>query len=362
MCGIAGIVRWDGQPVREDEIRAMCGVMAHRGPDDEGVTSARAWRSACGGSASSISTAATSRSRTRTAPSGSSSTARSTTTRSCGATSSGAGTRSGPPATPRRSSTSTRTSARAASIACAACSRFAIWDTRRRQLLLARDRLGIKPLYYCERDGELRLRLGAEADPAAARGRAVARLGIGRPSLHHRSRRRRREHRQRRARSSSRRASPSRARGATLRIERYWDVDFAPERARDRGGVRRASCASCSPRRSTLHQISDVPVGAFLSGGIDSSAVVAMMARPTDVDRSRRSRSASPKPSYDELPLRATGRRRVRHRSPRPGAAPRRRADRRGPRPGISTSRSATRPRFRPTWCRSSPPSTSRSC
>ena len=37
MCGITGIVRWDGQPVREDEIRAMCGVMAHRGPDDEGV-------------------------------------------------------------------------------------------------------------------------------------------------------------------------------------------------------------------------------------------------------------------------------------------------------------------------------------
>src|SRR6185503_2497939 len=37
VCGIAGIIRWDGQPVREDEIRAMCGVIAHRGPDDEGV-------------------------------------------------------------------------------------------------------------------------------------------------------------------------------------------------------------------------------------------------------------------------------------------------------------------------------------
>src|SRR5215470_4602893 len=37
MCGIAGIVRVDGRPVLEGEIRAMCGAMAHRGPDEEGV-------------------------------------------------------------------------------------------------------------------------------------------------------------------------------------------------------------------------------------------------------------------------------------------------------------------------------------
>ena len=37
MCGIVGIVRWDRAPVAEEEIRAMCGAMVHRGPDEEGV-------------------------------------------------------------------------------------------------------------------------------------------------------------------------------------------------------------------------------------------------------------------------------------------------------------------------------------
>src|SRR4030095_16296584 len=37
MCGIAGIVRSDGRPIDRDELRDMCRVMVHRGPDDEGV-------------------------------------------------------------------------------------------------------------------------------------------------------------------------------------------------------------------------------------------------------------------------------------------------------------------------------------
>jgi asparagine synthase (glutamine-hydrolysing) len=37
MCGIVGILRFDGRPVREDEIQAMNGTIRHRGPDDDGV-------------------------------------------------------------------------------------------------------------------------------------------------------------------------------------------------------------------------------------------------------------------------------------------------------------------------------------
>src|SRR5688500_7846039 len=37
MCGIAGIVRWNDEPVFEHEIRTMCDLMVHRGPDDHGI-------------------------------------------------------------------------------------------------------------------------------------------------------------------------------------------------------------------------------------------------------------------------------------------------------------------------------------
>src|SRR5215510_2209104 len=37
MCGIAGIVRWDGRPASADDVGRMCDALTHRGPDDYGV-------------------------------------------------------------------------------------------------------------------------------------------------------------------------------------------------------------------------------------------------------------------------------------------------------------------------------------
>src|SRR5512140_3204764 len=158
---------------------------------------------------------------------------------------------------------------------------FAIWDTKRRQILLARDRLGIKPLYYYERNGELLF--SSELKPIlqiASVDRSLDWDAVGHlfstlstPAT-------------RSIVKGVSKLEPARFAVATrerpLRIERYWDLDFAPnERATEQELVE--ELRERLGEAVATHQISDVPVGAFLSGGLDSSAVVAMMSRPRDV-------------------------------------------------------------------------------
>ena len=174
---------------------------------------------------------------------------------------------------------------------------FALWDTRSGTLLLARDRLGQKPIYYYL--GRDKLVFGSElkaviVDPDVPReidwqalhhyltylsipgGRSVYR-GIEKlPAGHYL------QHRP----------------GETL-VRRYWDLEpHVDETAdRDRGEEIRQSLREAVEKRL----VSDVPLGAFLSGGVDSSAVVAMMAQISDAPVKTFSVGFSGDSSYDEL-------------------------------------------------------------
>ena len=155
---------------------------------------------------------------------------------------------------------------------------FAIWDRNREMLFLARDRLGVKPLYYA-RLGDGTLAFGSELKalmlhPAFKREiepRAVEDyLAYGYvPDPHT-------------IFTGALKLPPGCTlavrRGATLAEPReYWDIPFrprstlSPEKAQEELTVRLRDAVQS-------RMIADVPLGAFLSGGVDSSAVVAMMA------------------------------------------------------------------------------------
>ena len=176
---------------------------------------------------------------------------------------------------------------------------YAIWDEAQGALFLARDRLGIKPLYYAW-DGST-LRFGSEIkailedrsfsptlDPLAL-DEYLTYLYVPAPRSIFRE---------------VRKLRPGHTLTATARgIEEreYWDLAIRPGPARSEEevveGLREALRDSVG-----CHLMSEVPLGAFLSGGIDSSAVVAVMAGLDD--RPVRTESIGfREDDYDELPF-----------------------------------------------------------
>lgn len=151
---------------------------------------------------------------------------------------------------------------------------FALWDERARELLLVRDRLGKKPLYYTRTSDTLRFASEIPAllaDETLPRRTSASRIAeflqhgfIASP---------------RTAFAGIESLPPAswlRARvtdsGLTVETGRYWELPAGVEPARDRAAWR-------DEFRATLENAvhirlrSDVPIGAFLSGGIDSSVV-----------------------------------------------------------------------------------------
>jgi asparagine synthase (glutamine-hydrolysing) len=153
---------------------------------------------------------------------------------------------------------------------------FALWDGARRRLLLARDRVGIKPMVYAW-DGR-RLLFGSEIkallqDPSVSRDLDWEALRdylvfhyVPSPRTIFRS---------------IRKVPP----GSYLLLEegrepvvrRYWDLRFDPVERPDAEWLEGLRWHLQDAVRS--HMVSDVPIGAFLSGGVDSGSVVALMAQ-----------------------------------------------------------------------------------
>jgi asparagine synthase (glutamine-hydrolysing) len=152
---------------------------------------------------------------------------------------------------------------------------FALWDRPRRRLVLARDRLGKKPLFFHHgpRGFGFASELGAlladgdiarQVDPRALH--AYLALGFV-PTAHC-------------IISGVRKLAPGTLavlEGGQLREERYWKLRFAPRVRPVRELIEELRHHLFESVK--LRLISDVPLGAFLSGGIDSSAVVAVMSR-----------------------------------------------------------------------------------
>ncbi len=155
---------------------------------------------------------------------------------------------------------------------------FAIWDAPKRRLLLARDRLGVKPLYWAWAGDRLLFAseikaifesglIDARANESVLPELLATRATAGEATLFR----------------GVHKLMPGHVLtfvDGQLRQRRYWDVPAAPEPTgtRTRGEDAEAFRALLD-ESVRLRLMSDVPLGVFLSGGIDSSAIAGLMAR-----------------------------------------------------------------------------------
>ncbi len=179
---------------------------------------------------------------------------------------------------------------------------FALWDTRRRQLLLARDRLGEKPLYYVElphhglvfasepRALRAHPAVSRDVDPVGLAHYLTHNYALGRGLL-----------------QGLRRLAPGHtllcAEGKALAPRSYWDL-AAVYRAKRRFDSEQAAAdelLALLDDATRLRLVSDVPLGAFLSGGVDSSAIAAAMARALPAAQVHTFSMGFGVPSFDEV-------------------------------------------------------------
>lgn len=158
---------------------------------------------------------------------------------------------------------------------------IAIWDERNNRLILARDRLGIKPLFYGENRGklffasEMKAILDSESFPRELDNDALAsyftltyvpapltifkkisKLPPGHLMIVHKN---------------------------GILIHQYWDLTFKPDRKKSEKAFIE-ECVAILEEAVRIRLVSEVPLGAFLSGGVDSSIIVALMSKVSNSD------------------------------------------------------------------------------
>lgn len=177
---------------------------------------------------------------------------------------------------------------------------FALWDAPKHRLVLARDRLGVKPLFYAANAHCLVFGSEIKAiiqDPQINRQLDLQALSdflsfnyVPTP---------------RTILAGIKALLPGHmlvCEEDKIQLTRYWDVSFSEVQSQYRseeeyiGGLRHEIS-----RAVKMQMVSDVPVGAFLSGGVDSSTIVTLMAQAADRQIKTFSVGFEQK-SYDELP------------------------------------------------------------
>ncbi len=152
---------------------------------------------------------------------------------------------------------------------------FAIWNENEKTLFLARDRLGIKPLYYIHSHGKLlfasEIKSLLKWPGVTLKENAQAldlylsfRFTPGPDTMFY----------------GIKKLSPGHVlsyKSDDLRIEKYWDISFIP--AKDNLASLTESFTEKLKESINLRLISEVPLGAYLSGGLDSSFIVGLMSQ-----------------------------------------------------------------------------------
>lgn len=180
---------------------------------------------------------------------------------------------------------------------------FALWDVSRQRLFLARDRMGEKPLFYYEQPGG---RFAFASEPQALRAAMVPKpevdaIGLAQYltlnySLGDRTLLR-----------GMRRLPPAHTlvleRGQAPRTARYWDLSasFKNKTAFASEAAAGEQLSALVDDAVALRLVSDVPLGAFLSGGVDSSAVVASMTKAVPSTQVNTFSIGFGVPTYDEV-------------------------------------------------------------